>query len=400
MANLVSCSLQHVGARLRVRAALVRATTGDRVWGEEYDRTDTALLDVETQVASAIARAIAGRLDPSEKATLSRRPTASPAAYDHFLHGNYFLAQRTAPGTALALTQYEAALSIDSTFARAWARDAVGYALFLAWEWPSPLSKDSMVARGVHAANIALADDSTSSDAWMAEGMFDWFLHPTTWAGALQAHRHAVVLDSTNAEAQNMLGITLFYLGRDSAAAVAFHRALALDPLRPISLLRLGEMAWFDGRPREANVYIDSALAVPPAFVLGYLGRAQMREDRGDTKGAKADVETAFRIAPQERSAPDPMPYGILADDDARMRARWWTLSARLGSFDGLAPNAAAYTALAELGAGDRDAALRVLQRGQPHVNLWWDLRWPDFDPLRDDPRFRQVVSNSRQVLN
>jgi eukaryotic-like serine/threonine-protein kinase len=406
VANLVSCSLQHVGNRLRVSAELVRAATGDRIWGDEYDRTDTALLDVETQVASAIARAISGRLDASERATLAKRPTASPAAYDHFLRGNYFLAQRTASATALALAQYEAALRIDSTFARAWARDAVGYALFLAWEWPSSLSTDSLLARGVHAVKMALAVDSTSSDAWMASGMFDWFVHPTTWTGAVQAQRRAVALDSTNAEAQNMLGISLFYLGRDSAAAVAFRHALALDPLRPISLLRLGEMAWFDGRSREASVYIDSALAVSPAFVLGYLGRAELREDRGDAQGAKADVETVFRIAPQERSAPDPMAYGILAaadaetGDTAAARLVVDTLHARLGSFDGLTPNSAVYTSLAELAAGERDGALQTLEQGQPNVRLWWDLRWPDFDPLRSDPAFRQVLSRNRQVPN
>ncbi len=400
VANLVTGSLQHIGNELRVRAELVRATTGVRVWGDTYDRADMDLLNLETDVATAIATAIAGRLRPTEQATLAKRPTASPQAYDHSLRGDYFLAQRTPAATALAIAQYEAALGMDSTFSRAWARDAVCYALYLAWEWPYQLSPDSILALGVRAADHALAGDSTSSDAWMAYGMFQWFLHPSTWDGGLEAHRRAVALDSTNAEAHNMLGITLFYRGQDAAAAEEFRHALAIDPLRPISLARLGEVEWFAGRSDEAARYIDSALAVAPAFVLAYFDRAKVRLGRHDPAGAKADIETVFRIEPGEKSDPDPVAFGILAAADAQVgdtaaaRDVVQTLRKGLGTFDGLSVHRAAYAALALLSIGDRNGALRVLERAKPrNRTMWWDLRWQEFDPLRGEPRFQQVLA-------
>jgi eukaryotic-like serine/threonine-protein kinase len=400
---LVHGTVRRFGHRLRVSAELIRAATGVREWGSEYDRSDADLLDLEGELASAIATAVAGHLDPGDQASLMREPTTSPEAYNHFLRGDYFMAQRTRSATAAAIGQYEAALGRDSTFARAWARTAECYALFLGLQWSYPgLSADSLLARGVHAANTALALDSTSSDTWMALGMFDWFLHPTMWAEAVAAHERAVVLEPTNAEAQNMLGVSLFYSGQDSVAALALHRALALDPLRPISLVRLGEIAWFAGRRETAWRYVDSALAVAPAFVLGYLARAEMRLGANDPAGAKADVETVLRIAPDERSAPDPIPYGLLAaahaasGDTAQARAVARKLEALLGTVDGLRPNAAAYLALAELAAGERGRALHVLEHAAPRgVLLWWDLRWPEFDPLRTDPRFRRVVSGA-----
>jgi len=51
--NLVSGSVRRSRHRLRVGVELVRANSGARLWGAEFDRPDTDLLDVEANVASA-----------------------------------------------------------------------------------------------------------------------------------------------------------------------------------------------------------------------------------------------------------------------------------------------------------------------------------------------------------
>jgi len=57
--------------------------------------------------------------------------TRDPIAYDHYLRGNHYLAQRTARAVRLAIAEYDSAAVRDSRFTEARARQAYGYALFL-----------------------------------------------------------------------------------------------------------------------------------------------------------------------------------------------------------------------------------------------------------------------------
>jgi len=54
-------------------------------------------------------------------------------------------------------------------------------------------------------------------------------------------------------------------------------------------------------------------------------------------------------------------------------------------------------TAAALVAAGESDRALDVLERIRPHgAELWAALRAPWLDPIRDHPRFRRLVAESR----
>src|SRR5438128_22725 len=239
VAQLLTGSVRRAGSQLRVTVELVRASDGEHLWGESYDRRDADLLAVEADIAGAVAGAISGRLQPGERTALTARPTASPEAYDHFLRGNHFLAQRTGSATARAIAEYETAIRLDPRFADAWGRMAFGYALFLDWTWPSPgAPPESLLARGFRAVDRALALRPASSDAWLARGdLLDYrdssASSPLKEDGVLLAFQRAVTLDPRNAEAQHQYGARLLFRGEDSAAVEAFQRTLAIDPDRP-----------------------------------------------------------------------------------------------------------------------------------------------------------------------
>jgi len=188
---------------------------------------------------------------------------------------------------------------LDPQFTGALARTAYGYGLVLYWGWDSPgIPQDSLLARGLAATDKALRQGSTASDAWMARAFLLTFQHPRTYEGMRASFERAVALDSTNAEAYHQYAGMLAELGDDSAAVAACHRALEIEPDRPITLVQLADVSLSERRYAEGRRWLDSALTLDPTFQFAYAFRALLELHLGERGAARADAETAVRLSP------------------------------------------------------------------------------------------------------
>ena len=387
---LVEGSLRRSGARVRVSARLLRASDGVRVWGNSYDRTMTDLLALQEDIAREVAANVAGQLLPSERARLAARPTDDPVAYDHYLRGAYAVGRRSAAGFQRAIAEFDLALRRDPRFAAAEARRA--YALVLAYaygvEWPD---RDSILPRAARSAARALALDSTSADAWIARAQVAVWLDGDLPAG-LAAARRAAAYGPRNAEAQHLLGVVLAWLAEDSAATASFRRALAIDPLRAVTILDIAELALVARDLPVAARLLDSAIALDPEQARPYLRRASLRLLQDDAAGAQADAEVGLRLAtPAFRASGRSLLAAALAahGDTARARA----------ALDAREPrDLPSFIAVGLIAVGLADSALAVLERAQPIAVDWYELRLPAFDRVRALPRFQRIVARWRDV--
>ena len=403
---LVNGTVRRGAARLRVTVELLRATNGNRVWGQQYDRTDADLLAIEEDIGSAVVTAIAGRLAPAERASLAARPTRSPAAYDHFLRGNYALAQRSEAGLASAIAEHQVALQLDSTFTAALSGIAYAYALYLNAGWTVPgLPAESLLSRGMALADHALAQDSASSDAWMTRGLLLEFRNPLTFRGVREAFERSIALNPENAEAHHQFGTALLRLGEDSAAEAAFRRALALDPTRPVTLRNIGWLRLSQRAYTDALRWVDSALVADSTFVLAHLERARLERFLGNVAGVRRDADALARFATTpgtRRLAEDARVWAdAAAGDTLAARARAERLFQEMAASDSARSSLGfrdrAYLALALVAAGEVDQALSTLALGSPSGLLLWPfLRSPEFDVIRDQPRFQRLVEEIR----
>ncbi|MGH7547636.1 MAG: tetratricopeptide repeat protein [Gemmatimonadales bacterium] len=395
---LVEGSVRRADARMRVSVGLVKAADGFRVWSEAYDRAPTDLLALQEEIAREVATGIAGRLGPAERAALAARPTRNPEAYERFLRGNYYLAQRTPRSVTRAIEEYSAALRLDPEFAPALARIAFGYELFAWYAWDyGGVSPESLLARGFAAVDRALQRNPNSSDAWMARAMLLTSRNPRTLEGVSPAFERAIALDPRNAEAQHLYGHHLRELGEDAAAAAAYHRALAIEPERTVSLYALGWLYYQRRRYDEARRWLDSALALDRAFFWPSAMRARVRLQLGQTAEALSDAETAVRLSAGDGYAEAVLALAELhAGDTVAARVRMERVLRELPHPHRPAPlEALLGAALAALGQHER--ALDFLERVQPRGVLRWDvLKAPEFDSIRSHPRFQRLVGESR----
>jgi len=369
VANVLTGTLRGSGGRVRVTAELVRTTTGDVAWSDRYERAQADLLALQSDLAGAVATAITGRLLPEERRAVASAPTRSHEAWDHFLRGNFLLAQRTPRSHAQAIAEYEAAARIDPTLTRALARVAHAYGV-AAFRGDSigAIGPDSAWRLGRAAADRALSMDRGSSDAWLALGLAQ-LQQPESLRVSLRSLDRAVSLDSASGEAHHMRAWALIFLGRTEEGLAAFHRVLAVEPGRPITLVALSFMAGVLGRHREGERWADSALAVERSWTGAYLYRARARMALGDREGMRSD----FQLLAAAQNTPVMARFGdaaaaLMAGDSVPMRALL-----RDGALPGL------WVFIGLLLVGQWDGALDLWERGVDFKNplaihslLWW----------------------------
>lgn len=395
---LVSGTVRRAGTRIRVTVELVQTATGMRAWGEQYDRTGTDLLAIEEDVANGIAGAIAGRLLPVERASLSARPTEHPEAYDRVLRGDFYLARRTPRDALRALEEYEEAVRLDPQFVRALARMGYGYALFLDWGWVYPgVAAENLLARGLVFVDSAMRLDSSLSDVWMARAYLLSHRDPRGFTGVRTAFEQAIKLDPRNAEAYHQFGWILWLLGEDDAAARAFQDALHLDPERAITLEHLARMEFARRNYPDARRWLDSALAMDPGFAFAHQWRARHLMQLGDTAGARAEAVTAIRLGVPEGGEEVLALAELRAGDAARARARLDRFLRTLPDTGPLTFQEVVYAAASFVAFGEETRALDLLERVQLRSGAFWShLRMPEFDAIRRHPRFERLVQESR----
>ena len=383
---------------LRVNVELMRVPSGDRLWGTVYDRDAANLFSIQRDVAIAVATAIAGHLLPDERALLARQPTRDGDAYDHFVKGNYYLAQRNARAAIRAIDEYRAATELDPSFTRAFARIALAYALWLDWGWPtSALPAESLLARAIAASDRALRQDSSSSDAWLARGYVLLEREQRTLADALRAFERAIALDPRNAEAVHQYADALWAVGLDSAAAEPYQRALDLDPERAITLYRFAVLRIRQHQYENALRLLDSTLSVDPGFASAYATRGQCEWLLGQTGAARRDAEVAVRLG--SRADGEAVLAAVAAKDGDTVNGRVRVDTLLRGTVDSLHPDVLQgyYVGWALVALNEGERAIDLLERVRPRGwALWARLQSPIFDPIRANRRFQRLLDEAR----
>jgi tetratricopeptide (TPR) repeat protein len=111
-------SFQRVNGKLRVTLRLIHSPNGAQLWSGSFDESESEIFHLQDAMARETARAMALTLRPQE---ITKRPTDSVDAYNHFLKGDYLLRQRGEDNVKRSEGFFREAVSIDPYYSRAWA---------------------------------------------------------------------------------------------------------------------------------------------------------------------------------------------------------------------------------------------------------------------------------------
>jgi TolB-like protein/DNA-binding winged helix-turn-helix (wHTH) protein/tetratricopeptide (TPR) repeat protein len=385
VAAIVEGSVLRSGGKVRITARLIQAR-GDRyLWAESYAREVGEMVNLQHEVAGAIAHQIRATVTHSHQPTL-RRPV-DPAVNDLVLKGKYYADQLSPASLRQAIGYFERATSIDRNYAPAHAGLAYVYRSGALLE----MSPREMMPLSKREAEKALQLDETLDDAHVCLAYallyYDW-----DWPEAERHLRRALELNPSSADAHLVYSGYLTSLGRTQEALAEIRVAQALDPLslpvRNMLLFCLVTARQYD----EAIAEFHQTVEKEPNFAGGYLMAALAYAEKGQMQQALVAVEKADQI--ESSAATKAIAAHVHAANGDREKAE--KLLDALRALSNSHYVCAYELAHAYVKLGDKKQAYEWLEKGKREradcmVNL---LVEPWMDPLRHDREYKELIKN------
>jgi adenylate cyclase len=361
-------SVRRAGRRVRITAQLIDGATGGHLWAERYDRDLDDIFALQDEIAAAIVAALKLQLLPEEKKAIGQRGTSNADAYKLYLMARQYRV-RGNMGSARCqeciIRLCTRATEIDPQYARPWALLALAQGHLRL-----------MVGRegdgGLAAAERALALDRNLGDAHAAKA------HVLTAENRLDEARPeidtALALEPDAFEA-NYVAARWYYASRRFAEAIpCFEKAADIEDTHIQSLGLLNSCL-------KACGHNDRVWQVAERLLARSEKVAMQEPDNGS---AMSGVVSALAALGDAERVKEWIERGVLLDpDNLHMRYNFACIYA---------------TELHDL-----DAALDLLEPITQKVladSINWMRIDPDFDPLRDHPRFIAMLAAAELRLS
>jgi eukaryotic-like serine/threonine-protein kinase len=376
---LLTGTARRSGDTLEVGTRLVSVPDERELWERHYTRPVAELFAMQAEISSGIAETLRLRLGRAAQ----RWPTANPEAYALYLRGRAAWAGRTSVGARTALKLFEQAAALDPEFAQAHAGIAMAHHQLA--EVGQELAPEAAYPRVAEAAARALALDETLPEAHLAAANVKVF--ERDWRGVERERRRAIELGPNSALAHEQYGIFLSLMGRFPEALDHVRLAQSLDLLSPRATWAVATVLRYARRYDEAIAEARRALDLDPNYGAAYhtLGLCYEAKGRLDEainaylqagRGANGNLGHAYAVAGRAAEA-----RTLLASLEERY----------------LPGGHAGQIAQIYIGLRDHERAFEWLARGagrMPANVPTWKVA-EIWDPLRSDPRFRELLESA-----
>jgi len=384
---LVEGSVMREGSRIRVHAQLIRGATDEHFWSEAYDRELGDLLALESDVAESIAVKVQVTVTGEEHARLAAVRSVSPEVYESYLKGRFTLDKSNSRrGIDESIGYFDEAIKEDSTFAPAYVGLASAHSSLSTNFIGAPPEEER--AKELNAIRKALELDPGLAEAHVL--LADALQKQWHWAEAEAEYKRALELNPSDADAHDGLAMWLLCQGRTEEALAWAQRGRELNPLA-VSGGTIGWILFSSRRYDEALRQYRSVLAVHPdnAGILWDVGFVLIENHHPEE--AIPVLEKAVSVS---NRSPGIIAVLVRAYAHAGRRADALRLLAELKRRQraGYVPAGAFVNAY--LGLGENEEAFTWLEHAyQEHSNILQFLKvHPFFDPVRDDPRFKDLL--------
>jgi serine/threonine-protein kinase len=374
------------GDELNFNVELVDARDSTRLWGGQYQKNLSELVNLENEIVSQLTDALNIHFTGEQEKRVARSPTQNAEAFRLYMKGRFEVGQWNKAATERGIALFRQALALDPAYALAWAGLADAY-YSVSNTYLSP-SEAIPLARA--AAEKALFLDDQLAEAHAALGItkaaYDW-----DWDGAEREYRKALALNPNSATAHHYYALLLMVRGRFAESRREFALARELDPLSAIYAAIAVYPLLFSGEYEQALIESEKILAVDPQFCSAHVNAAWAQILLGRTDEAVKRMESTVKLDTCYLNTPAWLAYAYASagrQADARAVLKKLEETAKT-EYLAIYLLALPYVAL-----GDTENALRWLERAfEQRVEEMCLINVdPALRPLRSHPRFIALV--------
>jgi TolB-like protein len=292
-------SVRRVGTHVRFTAQLVDAATGNQVWAEKYDGKAEDLFDLQDRITEAVVGILEPTIQLAEIERVRRKRPENLGAYDYYLRAQALTDAFTRDAAQAMLNNCLQAITLDPTFAPAYALAARAYIQRHTQGWIADEPREhaevlDLVERGLRADRLDPLMLGTAGHC------FAWFAHDL--ARGIAYIDEALSVNPNHAHAYLQSGVVRTRAGDTEVAIKHLNHAIRLSPRdsRSYAIFQALALAHqLGGNLEMASDWAHRAVQHNPNYLPGWVVLTSNAASIGRDAEAKAAAQTLLGLDPQ-----------------------------------------------------------------------------------------------------
>ncbi len=395
-------SVQRSENKVRIFVQMIDARNDQHILSERFEGDMTSIFLLQNNIAKKVADQLEAVLSNEEMRQIDRMPSTNPEAYDYYLKARFLVnkandEQRVdinREGLMSSIQYFEKAIAADTNFAEAYAGLADAWFNLSAWGWYQPYSEGILKAKEFSMKALEINPDCAEAHA-VKGGYLNW--PEREWEEGRKELLTSLQLNPNYPTAHQWYAQLLMITGPIEEARINMDRVLELEPYFWVIHNLNAWIYYFEEKHDKALEACRIARELKSDYILTnwlfFLNYAKL----GEGEKAAMELQTIARISYDDNRFADDIMAAYRTSGVNGLFA--WLIDSNINnpvSAIGMSGDpffiAWWYAIL-----GDREKSLFWLKRNMESKYrnyTFFNLICtnPDFDILRNDPRFLKII--------
>ena len=374
------------GNDLTLYITLVDAETENVLWQQTYNKTLTNLVALQNDIARDVADNLKVKLSRADEQKLAKNYPANAEAYQLYLKGNYEWKKHTLEDLRKAIEYYNQALEKDPNYALAYTGLSASYGVL----GNSYLPPNEAFPKAKAYAAKALAIDDTLSEAHTTMGA-NRFCYDWDWAETEKEFKRAQTLNPNNGDAHQLYAEYLNAMGRFDEALAEAKLASELDPLSPMFSTESGFTFYYARQYDEAAAQFQKTISLEPHYADPYQYLGQTYEQKKMYAEAIATYQKGMAQTERHPFLIAALGHAYAVSGEREKALKILDELREMSKQQYISPY---LFAIVYAGLGDKEQTFAWLEKAfqdRSFFLIWLKVE-PQFDSVRDDPRFKDLL--------